>query len=212
MQESLGSPTRNTSLLFCGTLGSGRCPNCNVRQGKHNTNEPIGAEQLSQLFDRYAAPLELYARQLCGEPEDVVQDAIVELAGQSQTPDDVQAWLYRVVRNKAMNAARTTRRRRQRETQVARERSNWFCVSDSDQIDAQAASAALRQLRLQQREIVVAHLWGGLSFRQIGDLVGISSSAAHRRYIRAVEKLRKQLGLSCQTSENHKVPPISKTR
>ena len=31
----------------------------------------------------------------------------------------------------------------------------------------------LRSLPLEQREVIVAHLWGGLTFEQIGDFVGL---------------------------------------
>ena len=51
------------------------------------------------------------ARQWCAEPEDVVQEAFLKLAGQSKEPDDVVAWLYRVVRNGALDAAKLARRR-----------------------------------------------------------------------------------------------------
>ncbi|MFO0948333.1 MAG: hypothetical protein U1D30_20830 [Planctomycetota bacterium] len=42
--------------------------------------------------------------------------------------------------------------------------------------------------------MVVAHLWGGLSFQEVGDLVGCSSSAAHRRYVAGIAALKEQLG------------------
>jgi len=47
------------------------------------------------------------------------------------------------------------------------------------------------------REIVIAHLWGGLSFGEIAGLIGRSSSTAHRRYLEGIEELRKHLGVPC---------------
>ena len=67
-----------------------------------NASDAIGPELLGRLLDRHAAALELYARQLCDVPEDVVQEALIELAGQPRLPDNAAAWLYRVVRNKAL--------------------------------------------------------------------------------------------------------------
>jgi len=46
----------------------------------------MGPEQLAELVDRYGAALVLYARQWCATAEDVVQDALVKLAGQPQPP------------------------------------------------------------------------------------------------------------------------------
>ena len=94
----------------------------------------VGPEFLGRLFDRHAAALELYARQLCDCSEDVVQEALIELAGQARTPDDAVAWLYRVVRNKAISALRSARRRKRHETEAAGGRPAWFerSAADSD--------------------------------------------------------------------------------
>ena len=59
---------------------------------------------LAQLLDQHAAALELYARQWCDSPEDVVQEAFLKLAGQRDLPANPAAWLFRVVRNGAIDA------------------------------------------------------------------------------------------------------------
>ena len=59
----------------------------------------VSPELLGQLWDRHAAALELYARQWCRTPDDVVQQAFAQLATQRAVPEQVVAWLYRVVRN-----------------------------------------------------------------------------------------------------------------
>ena len=59
------------------------------------------------------------------------------------------------------------------------------------------ATAALQRLPIEQRETLVAHLWGGLTFEQIGELTGVSSSTAHRRYLAGLESLRERLRVSC---------------
>ena len=74
---------------------------------------------LGQLLHRHADTLVLYARQWCDGPEDVVQDAFVKLAAQRTPPDDLVAWLFRVVRNGAINAGVAARRRRRHETGAA---------------------------------------------------------------------------------------------
>jgi DNA-directed RNA polymerase specialized sigma24 family protein len=52
-------------------------------------------------------------------------------------------------------------------------------------------------LPLEQRETLVAHLWGGLTFEQIGELTGVSSSTAHRRYLAGLSALRERLRVTC---------------
>ena len=166
----------------------------------HDSNEGggVGPELLGRLLDRYAAPLELFGRQWCDCAEDVVQEALIELAGLPRLPDDVVGWLYRVVRNKAISALRSTQRRRQHESDAAARQIGWFEGSAADAMDARVAAIALESLPIEQREVVVARIWGGLSFQQIGRLVGASDSAAHRRHEAALSALRKKLRVPCQ--------------
>src|SRR4051794_41948681 len=76
-------------------------------------------DQLGRLIDRLAAALELYARQWCDEPEDVVQEAFVKLAAQAAEPQNAAAWLFRAVKNGAINAGIAGRRRRRHEADAA---------------------------------------------------------------------------------------------
>jgi RNA polymerase sigma-70 factor (ECF subfamily) len=157
----------------------------------------MSPEVLGRLVDGHAAALVLYARQWCAAPEDVVQEAFVKLAAQRRLPDNVAAWLYRVVRNGALSAARAARRRRRHEAAAAAHAPGWFAPAEGARLDGEAAADALRSLPLEQRETVVAHLWGGLTFEQIGELSGVSSSTAHRRYLTALSALRERLRVPC---------------
>jgi RNA polymerase sigma factor (sigma-70 family) len=156
----------------------------------------MSPSQLARLIDAHAAPLVLCARQWCTEPEDVVQDAFLKLARQSRAPNDPVAWLYRVVRNGAFDAAKLARRRRRRENVAARPAS-WFIEPEVDGLDAATAVDALERLSLDEREVIVARHWGGLSFEQIATVVGCSASTAFRRYTAGVERLRERLGVLC---------------
>ncbi len=147
-----------------------------------------------RLIDRYAAALVLYARQWCAAPEDVVQDAFLALMARTTVPEPVAPWLFRVVRNRAISAARSERRRRRREQDTAGRREPWFQSDPARDLDAAALRDALAQLPAEQREVIVAHLWGGLTFEQAGALAGCSTSMAYRRYVAGVEALRARLG------------------
>jgi RNA polymerase sigma-70 factor (ECF subfamily) len=162
-----------------------------------NANGPVGPELIAQILDRHAAALELYARQLCQSPEDVVQEALIELAGQPGAPRDLIAWLYRVVRNKALSAARSAQRRKRHETQAAECQRPWLMAAPGEAIDAASVSAALKTLPAEQREVVVAHLWGRLTFAEVGRVTNCSDSTAHRRYLAALSALRERLTKPC---------------
>jgi RNA polymerase sigma-70 factor (ECF subfamily) len=150
----------------------------------------------ARLIDTHAAALVLYARQWCGAPEDVVQEAFMKLARQRRPPEDAVAWLYRVVRNGALDAAKMARRRQRRESAAARP-VRWFVEEEVDGLDADTAVAALEKLAPERREVIVAHHWGGLAFEQIATISGCSASTAFRRYTAGVEDLRILLGVVC---------------
>jgi RNA polymerase sigma-70 factor (ECF subfamily) len=154
-------------------------------------------QHLGQLIDGYAAALALYAQQWCCAADDVVQEAFLKLAAQRSPPANVVAWLYRVVRNGAIAAARSEQRRRKHESSAAAMANAWFLPSEGAGVDAQSAREALQSLPLELREPLVAHLWGGLTFSQIGEVMGVSASTAHRRYLEGLVALRERLRVPC---------------
>ena len=153
-------------------------------------------EELGQLLDAHAAALALYAAQWTDAPSDVVQEAFIELLRQRALPDRIVPWLYRVVRCRAINVARSARRRREHEAIAARMTELWFESSGDEAIDAQAATEALQALTADQREVVVARIWGGLTFQEIAEIAGIAASTACRRYESAIEALRNRLSVT----------------
>jgi RNA polymerase sigma factor (sigma-70 family) len=157
----------------------------------------VGPESLGRLVDEHAAALTLYARQWCAAPEDVVQEALIKLIAQRTAPVQVVPWLYRVVRNAAISAARSARRRHRHEAGAAARASAWFVPAEGTGLDAKAAAAALQGLPIEQREAIVAHLWGGLTFEQIAELSGSSSSTTHRWYLAGLTALRERLRIPC---------------
>lgn len=162
----------------------------------------MDAHDFARLVDTHGPPLILYARQWCPAPEDVVQDAFVKLLAQPRPPRDLVPWLYRVVRNGALDAGKTARRRQRREQAVARPE-RWFREPAVDGLDADAAVAALQGLPVEQREAIVARLWGGLNFEQIAEVAGCSTSTAFRRFGAGIDTLRQILGVPClKTSPN----------
>jgi RNA polymerase sigma-70 factor (ECF subfamily) len=148
------------------------------------------------LVDRHSPALILYARQWCHVPEDIVQEAFVKLMALRAPPRDIVPWLYRVVRNGAIDAGRADVRRRRRESATARPE-RWFVEPAIEGLDATTAVAALQRLPQDEREAIVARLWGGLSFEEIAEVAGCSASTAFRRFGAGIESLRRELGVSC---------------
>ena len=157
----------------------------------------ISADELSRLWRLHADGLLLLARMRCQSADDCVQVAFIRLATLAFIPDDPPAWLARVVRNEAITVARSESRRRRREQRFAENSPGWFePVGESGyDLSPDEIGTALQKLAPESREIVVAHVWGNLSFRQIAAAFDVSSSAAHRIYTQALQQLRTHLGV-----------------
>ena len=71
--------------------------------------------------------------------------------------------------NGAIAASRRSRRRRRREQKVADRESTpggpWFDATD-DRIDAAHAARLLDELDAETRAIIIARVWGGLTFEE----------------------------------------------
>jgi RNA polymerase sigma-70 factor (ECF subfamily) len=116
----------------------------------------LGPENLRKLLDAQYPALVLYARQWCDSPEDAVGEALLALVQQKDQPRDFLPWLYRVVRNAAVSAARAGARRQRHESGAAQQTATWFVPRDDDRLDAAQAAQALSQLPYAEREIVVS--------------------------------------------------------
>lgn len=154
------------------------------------------ARPLAALIDAHGPALVLFARQWSAAPEDAVQDAFCKLAALPFWPDDSVAWLYRAVRNRAIDAGKAERRRSRREAVVAKP-SRWFAEPSVEGLDATAAVQALEGLPADQREAIVGRLWGGMTLEQLAEVAGCSVSSAHRRYEAGIAALRERLGVEC---------------
>jgi RNA polymerase sigma-70 factor (ECF subfamily) len=113
-------------------------------------------------------------------------------------------WLYGAVRNKALNAARSARRRARHETAAAQRGEPWLVAAEDDRLDALAAARALEELPLDEREAIVARLWGGLSLEETARLIGTSLSTAYRRYEQGIAALRERLEGKCHQTNRPK--------
>jgi len=155
--------------------------------------------QLTEWIDAHAGALTLFARQHCGDPEAVVQDAFCKLM-QLRTPVlDPVAWLYRVVRNGAIDASKAERRRRKREA-IRAKPEVWVDETTLGDIDAEEAVQALAALPAEQREVIVLRIWSGLNLQQVAAACDCSISSVHRRFEAGLQTLRERLSAPWPTT------------
>jgi RNA polymerase sigma-70 factor (ECF subfamily) len=102
------------------------------------------------------------------------------------------------VRNAAISAWRSSRRRDRREQATAQQSTAWFVPRPEDRLDAQTAQQALAQLPPIQREILTLRIWSGLTLAQIAEVTGLVVSAVHGHYRTALAAMRERLEQSCR--------------
>src|SRR3954452_1754003 len=80
-------------------------------------DDDVNADAVADMFEAHGPALLLYARQWvdAAAAEDVVQRVFVRLLASGRLPADARTWLFRCVRNEAISAWRSDRRRGRRE-------------------------------------------------------------------------------------------------
>jgi RNA polymerase sigma-70 factor (ECF subfamily) len=157
---------------------------------------------LGRIYDKYRRPLLLIAAGLLTQTEaaeDVVHDLFLWLA---RSPEKVRlrgnlrSFLATCVANRARNANKAARVRvaaRLDEAEpLACERprpERWLIANEQ----MQRLNEALAELPYEQREAVVLHLQGGMTFREIAQGQDASINTVQSRYRYGLEKLRSQL-------------------
>jgi RNA polymerase sigma-70 factor (ECF subfamily) len=98
---------------------------------------------------------------------------------------DRKAYLFQCVRNTVFN----DRKRQHRQVELEPD-SAWFEPPERDHTAERTLRRALSALAGDQREVVVLHVWGELTFAQVAEVLGISPNTAASRYRYALSKLR----------------------
>ena len=149
--------------------------------------------ELDTWLEEHGAKLVLYARQWVdchADAEDVFHEAFLRFWRQRQSVREPQAYLYRCVRSAAIDWNRQ-RSRRKEQTLVAEP----MLDAGSHQQDERIAEleAAVAELPIEQREVLVLKHWCGLTFEAIGEALDIPQRTAQSRHRYALEKLREIL-------------------
>jgi RNA polymerase sigma factor (sigma-70 family) len=161
-----------------------------VREGYENAFEEIDR--------RYRKPLERFAASFVGaRSEDVTQDAfskaLLALRG-SENEIELRPWLYRIVRNTALNEIRD-RPPSVEQLEETLEGGQSAAVEFERREEMSELMERLRALPEPRRAAIVMRELEGLSHEEIAAALGVSGGAARQAIHRARTSLRNGLGL-----------------
>ncbi len=127
--------------------------------------------------------------------EDLLQETFLQLHRARHTytpPRPARPWIYAISRHVALMHLRSSRRRKE---DLAHEDLPEIPVSpEIDQIaDRSAVKKFLARLPQASQEVLILHHLMGLSFEEVGSIVGASAGTAKVRAHRALKTLRSKL-------------------
>jgi RNA polymerase sigma-70 factor, ECF subfamily len=168
------------------------------------TDNATGRTMWHRALHQCGDGLFLYARQLCrndADAADVVQEAFLRVwrkhANNGVTEPDLPALCYAAVRYTVLDRQRQAARRRRREVTAGEalyEQPPLF-ASPLEQAEEQARlESAMRELPVEQREVLTLKIWGELTFQQIATVTDESPNTVASRYRLALAALRQHLG------------------
>ena len=152
----------------------------------------------------------LFARQqarTAEDAEDILQEALVRLArkvNEGSFDGGQESWrpfLYTAIRRLAIDLGRKNDRRTKREKKSEADRQGetggvmdpWF-ESDASNLETRGLlESELKKLPKKFSEVIVMKIWGGHTFAEIGDILGVSLNTVASRYRYGLEHLRKAL-------------------
>jgi len=145
--------------------------------------------ELGALYDVWASRLLAYMMTITRDrsrAEDALQNLFVKLATISPALRDPTTYLFRAARNEAISISRRRKERALDELEVV--------AVPGRPAEAAAIAEALDSLPPEQLDVVLLHVYEGLTFREIAEVLDVPPDTAASRYRYALEKLRGMLG------------------
>ncbi|HMA37013.1 MAG TPA: RNA polymerase sigma factor [Chloroflexia bacterium] len=154
-------------------------------------------EAFAALFDRYQTPIVNYLYRIVGDWEtahDLAQDSFLkayQALGRTEPDLQIGPWLYRIATNTGLDALR--RRKRITWVPFLEEFDPPAPGGDPGTIvpNQDAVHRALQEVPTDHRIALVLHLHQGLSYKEIGALLGIAPNLVAVRVFRGRERFIK---------------------
>lgn len=151
-------------------------------------------------FEPYTNDVYGWAYRLLGrhhETLDVVQDVFLKWTTQcnQSVPDHPKSWLRRVTMNRAIDVIRKNQRSPEHISDIDTNISSPVRSMDhAEQSELrQDIAMAIDRLTEQQRSVLVAKIYDGITFAQIAEEMKLAVSTVKTHYLRAIRVMRDRL-------------------
>ena len=153
---------------------------------------------MATLFERYQSPLYNFFRCLTSDAEqsqDLTQSVFLRALKYRNTFNDrymFRAWIYRLSRNLYYDDYSKSKRRSEYSLKEREEKEiRLSCDTDANrERTKRELDDALRQLRSQDRELIIMSKYQGLKYEEISKIIKVSVPAIKTKMRRAMNKLR----------------------
>jgi RNA polymerase sigma-70 factor (ECF subfamily) len=158
--------------------------------------EPSTQAQWRRWIADHAPKLLLFAREQArseADAQDLVQEAIVECWQRNNDGPPPLSLVFTAIHRRAIDFARREDRRANREQLAAADETQlWFDADVENREFSRVIQSALAELPVEQREVITLKVWGGMTFAEIADALGIPANTAASRYRYGLSELRKR--------------------
>ena len=157
---------------------------------------PLNGDDVRKLYEQHRRGLFAYACSFVSSfatAEDILQHVFTRLLRfDVEITDSPIPYLYRAVRNTALNQIRD----RSREVSLE---DGWLDSPSGMEQTGLELQSALKDLPEEQREVILLHVWGEMSFEETAAALGISPNTAASRYRYGLSKLREQFQVDARS-------------
>lgn len=159
-----------------------------------------------QLYRKYYEQLYRYCYYRLNRRKEVTEDVVAEvfLKALEHIKDyrhkgaPFVVWLYRIARNLIIDKAKKTSSQEElssKNVEVLPSGEDFSKAFEEKELLARITSL-IESLPDDQNEVVTLKFVSGLSFKEIGKIVGIGANAAKMRYYRAIKHIREMVNMS----------------
>jgi len=159
-----------------------------LRQGGESREQAF-----AELYRRYASRIYQYARRILNrdmEAEDILQETFMKFLNileKDAVIENVPAYLLRIARNLSLRVSS--------KRQVTVPIEDYHAIFNESPMEAEETSKVLQMslelLPKDQREALVLQVYGGLSYLEIADVMGVPMTTVRNWIVRAKDKMRK---------------------